>query len=632
MPFTLATNLIIEQQLPIDSRLTTSDISADTSTYFYTGLVKYQTADVTGGLQEGLYVYNSANSWTAVGGAVSEAAWNGLLGSSATQSACRSALGLDNSATQGYGTTATTKCVGNDYRLSDSRNWNGSVCDDSAAGRSALGLGDAALLTVTPPAGFIASTYVVNVDYLSTALTQHTANHVQPLTSSVAALTTRVTSNETEVATNTGNISTLTSGLATAVGDIATNTSGLNSAVSDIATNTSGLAAAVSNIATNTSGLAAAVSDIATNTSGLSSLTATVGTNTSAISSNTSNIAANTSNVATNTAAISSITSDIAAAEATLVSAIAAANALTLKVNQNETALLGKQATITNSMDLSARSITFNNTQSTGNVILAGNAILKSGSSGAIIQNGNIINFTSIQNSLLTNATLGASWKYQNTAAYNVVNELNNNILERIDPTSGQHNWYKAGDIATVLAWQPQNDRLFLTGDVLAHKFLHRVSGTVVRGYAFLRFQGISGTINMNTTAGIDIPWINVHVDGQTFQLDGTTRVKIVTTGYYEVGFNVYLTSTVQRANPTIRIRVNGTDSGYLAWSYIRSASDHNESSWSLSPVLMNLVANDLITVQGRFTSNGIAGGCYLYNNASSTNRAYSTLTLKRVA
>ena len=162
--------------------------------------------------------------------------------------------------------------------------------------------------------------------------------------------------------------------------------------------------------------------------------------------------------------------------------------------------------------------------------------------------------------------------------------------------------------------------------------FLHQISGTVVRGYGFFRFQGTSGSINMNTTTGIDVPWTNVHVDGETFVPTGTTQVKIMNTGYYEIGFNVYLTSTVQRANPTIRIRVNGLDTAYLAWSYIRSSSNHNESSWSLSPVLMSLAEDDIISVQGRFTSNGIAGGCYLYSNSAAIDKAYSTLMLKRVA
>ena len=136
----------------------------------------------------------------------------------------------------------------------------------------------------------------------------------------------------------------------------------------------------------------------------------------------------------------------------------------------------------------------------------------------------------------------------------------------------------------------------------------------------------------MNTTGGIDIPWSNVHVDGQTFVPVGTTQVKIVTTGYYEIGFNVYLTSTSTRANPTIRIRVNGLDTAYLAWSYIRNTDNHNENSWTLSPVLMSLTADDVITIQGRFTSNGSSGGCYLYSNAAAINKAYSTLMLKRVA
>ena len=298
----------------------------------------------------------------------------------------------------------------------------------------------------------------------------------------------------------------------------------------------------------------------------------------------------------------------------------------------NTTNISGKQDTLTSASVLSLRSIDFPDVVNTGNITLPGNSNLTSGNGDAKIQNGNIIDFTSIQNSLLTNITLGTSWKYQNSSNYYVRNENSNAIVELINPSSGQHNWYAAGNLATVMAWQPQNDRLFLSGDVLANKHLHNISGVVVRGYGFFRFQGTSGTINMNTTSGIDIPWSTVHVDGTTFTPVGTTQVKVIETGYYEVGFNVYCTSTATRANPTIRIRINGLDTAYLAWSYIRNSDNHNENSWTLSPILISLAANDVLSVQGRFTSNGGPGACYLYSNSAAINKAYSTLMLKRVA
>ena len=250
------------------------------------------------------------------------------------------------------------------------------------------------------------------------------------------------------------------------------------------------------------------------------------------------------------------------------------------------------------------------------------------------ISSSSTLDVGTIQNSLLTNATIGANWKYQNAASYPVVNENNNNILERIDPVSGGHNWYAAGNSNIVMAWQPQNDRLFLSGDVLADKYLHNVSGTNVNSYGFYQFTGTSGTINMNTTGGIDVPWTAQRADGTCFSqgTTGSTQIRIMATGYFEINFNIYLTSTAQRANPTLRIRINGNDTGYLAWSYIRSQNNHNESSWCLSPVLMNLNENDILSIQGRMTNNGVAGGCYLYNQAGSTNRAYPTLMLKRVA
>mgnify|MGYP003648176683 CR=1 FL=1 len=333
------------------------------------------------------------------------------------------------------------------------------------------------------------------------------------------------------------------------------------------------------------------------------------------VDTNTENIATNTADIATNASDISTNASDI---------------------STNASNISGKQDTLTSASVISLRSVNFPVVVGTGNITLPGNAVLTSGNGDAKIQNGNIIDFTSVQNSLLTNATLGNTWKYQSSGGYFVRNSANNNIIEYINPNDGSHSWYSADSSTTVptkaFGWNPSLERLFCSGFVLSKKFLHQVAGTVVRGYAFFRFQGTSGIVNMNTNIGIDIPWTNIHVDGQTFLPTGTTQIKIVETGYYEIGFNVYCTSTAERANPTIRIRVNGTDTPYLAWSYIRSASNHNESSWSLSPILISLAEDDLISVQGRFTSNGIAGGCFLYSNSATTNKAFSSLMLKRVA
>jgi len=440
-------------------------------------------------------------------------------------------------------------------------------------------------------------------------------------------------SNNAALATTNSNVSTNTSA-------IATNTSGLAAAVGNIATNTSGLAAAVGNIATNTSGLAAAVGNISSNASAISSLTGTVSNNTSAISTNAGNTATNTAG--------------LVVANQNINGAIAAGNALTSRVNANETTLLGKQDTLSNANtsagNVTLRTLNFpDSLGATANLTLPGNTQLFSGNAPnglqAKIQNGNLYNFVSLDNTLLSNVTLGATWKYQNGGGYFVKNASNAEIIEFINPGEGAHSWYGPTNGQTtvpsvVMSWTPSvalpgggtGERLYCSGLILSKMFLHQIDGTVVRGYAMFRYQGTSGTINMNTTGGIDIPWTNIHVDGQQFLPVGTTQVKILNTGYYEVGFNVYLTSTAQRANPTIRIRVNGLDTAYLAWSYIRAASNHNESSWSLSPVLMSLTADDVISVQGRFTSNGLAGGCYLYSNSAAINKAYSSLMIKRVA
>ena len=409
-----------------------------------------------------------------------------------------------------------------------------------------------------------------------------------------------------------------------------------------LASTNAAVAVNAGSIGTLTTNLSNLTSTVGTNTSNISSLTSSVGTNTSKISSltssvgtNTSNINSNQNNIATNTNGLLNATQDITAIEA-------AAVILQNRVNQNETTLSNKQETLGNTSNITLRTLNFPDSiaANVGNLTLPGNTQLFSGDAPggvqAKIQNGNIYNFASVDTTLLKNVTLGATWKYQNSAGYYVRNATFNTIIEYINPSDGTHNWYSADSSTTVptkvFGWNPTLERLYCSGFVLSKKFLHQVAGTVVRGYAFFRFQGTSGIVNMNTTTGIDIPWTNVHVDGQTFLPVGTTQVKIVETGYYEIGFNVYLTSTFQRANPTIRIRVNGTDTPYLAWSYIRSASNHNESSWSLSPILISLAEDDLISVQGRFTTNGIAGTCFLYSNSATTNKAFSSLMLKRVA
>ena len=430
--------------------------------------------------------------------------------------------------------------------------------------------------------------------------------------------------------------------LDTELNDLSNNTAGLTLTVQDLssnyylykssnnaalATTNAAVASNTSAVGTLTSGLAAAVGDIATNTSGLAAAVGDIATNTSATS-------ANAGNIATNTAGLVVATQDITAIES-------AAVILQNRVNANETTLSGKQDTLssanTSAGNVTLRTLNFpNSLGAAANITLPGNTMLFSGNapSGvqAYIQNGNLKNFLSLENTLLKTCTLGASWKYQNSAGYYVQNATFNTNVEYINPSDGAHNWYAATDNTKLFTWNPTLERLFCSGFVLANKYLHRISGTVVRGYGFFRFQGTSGTVNMNTNTGIDVPWTNVHVDGQTFVPDGTTRVKIVETGYYEIGFNIYCTSTATRANPTIRLRVNGTDTGYLAWSYIRNHDNHNENSWTLSTVLMNLTEDDLISVQGRFTSNGGSGGCYLYSNSATDNKAYSSLMLKRVA
>ena len=451
-----------------------------------------------------------------------------------------------------------------------------------------------------------------NITLLDTELTDLSSNTVAGITLTVTDLSTNYyaykVSNNAALATTNGNVSTNT-------GNISSNASAISSLTGTVSSNTSAISTNAGNISSNASAI--------------SSLTGTVSSNTSAISTNAGNIATNTAG--------------LVVANQSINGAIAAGNALTSRVNANETTLLGKQDTLSNANtsagNVTLRTLNFPDSLSggAGNLTLPGNTQLFSGNAPngvqAKIQNGNLLNFVSLENTLLKTCTLGANWKYQNAASY-AVNNANGGILERIDPTTGQHNWYGLNNIQIVMAWQPQNDRLFLSGSVLADRYLHRISGTNVFSYGFYQFMGTSGTVNMNTTGGIDIPWTGIHADGSSFSQGaaGSTQITILATGYYEINFNIFLTSVFQRTNPTLRLRLNGQDTPYLSWSYIRSASNHNESSWSMSPILASISAGDILSVQGRFTTNGVAGAVYLYNNLSSTNPATPYLMIKRVA
>jgi len=79
-----------------------------------------------------------------------------------------------------------------------------------------------------------------------------------------------------------------------------------------------------------------------------------------------------------------------------------------------------------------------------------------------------------------------------------------------------------------------------------------------------------------------------------TYAADGVT---VNVSGLYQVTFNTYFRSTVQRATPAARLSVNGVaNTEIVSTGYIRSTAGHNESSLNMTTILQ-LNANDKVNV-----------------------------------
>jgi len=365
---------------------------------------------------------------------------------------------------------------------------------------------------------------------------------------------------------------------------------------------------------------------------------AQIDTNTNAIAVNAGNIATGASAIAVNAGNIATNTTNIASGAAAI--AVNAGNIAT-----NTTAISNKQDTITSSTDLVMDQLNVgSNPLQPGSSVITRMFVDTDYTNTSTLGNGfgNAIQFRfnrgagglapSTQGKLSCYFKSGAN----STAPYigMKMEAIDDNTLRPLldvyhqAPNDDGDSVLVVGDGGGSI----QARTVGLTGDCRAERFLSNITGSSVGGYGFYRFEGNSGQINMNTTGGIDIPWTATYADTNTFTQPSSTQIQVSATGYYEVSFNVYLTSTVQRANPTIRIRVNGNDTGFLAWGYLRGQSNVNESHWCLSPVMLYLATNNTISVQGRFTSTGTAGAAYLYKNASSTNTAFPSLMIKRIA
>ena len=92
----------------------------------------------------------------------------------------------------------------------------------------------------------------------------------------------------------------------------------------------------------------------------------------------------------------------------------------------------------------------------------------------------------------------------------------------------------------------------------------------------------------MNVTVGQrNITWTGKYVDSNLFMFNANTgRIQVRQAGYCEISFNVYITSTVQRTNPTIRLWINGLPkAANLRKAIFAYAVAHNATWPSADPV-----------------------------------------------
>lgn len=121
----------------------------------------------------------------------------------------------------------------------------------------------------------------------------------------------------------------------------------------------------------------------------------------------------------------------------------------------------------------------------------------------------------------------------------------------------------------------------------------------------------IDGTL---TTLGA-----NWAINGNGIQYTGTDPV------FVRCSFSVHVGASVNRANMLLRCELNGTTpfGPIAAHGYIRNASGHNESSYSMPGTWIQLNQNDIVTI----VSTQEAGG----GNVSMDTAGTSQLLLERI-
>ena len=307
-------------------------------------------------------------------------------------------------------------------------------------------------------------------------------------------------------------------------------------------------------------------------------------------------------------------------------------------VDANTAALNNKQNTITNTTDLSINDLSLGNTAITpGSTVQYPLLLEQTYVSGGAPQNGFGVGMKFRYSRGYNGGTLpsdqGAIESFFRSGAgsgapysglrFTATDDNSTQELFQVYHTAPNDDGASTMDIGLNATGKLKAESIILSGISSAREHLNlQVGSTVVRGYGMFWFTDTHTDYDMNTLAGKSIRWTSKHVDGSLFTLQGTDneQIKVTVAGFYEVSFTVFCTSGSQRPNPTIALFKNGTEfTSIAAHSYIRNYDNHNFNTWTASPGIVQMAANDTFVVKGFYTGSGRQGNVYLMNGGGTS-------------
>src|SRR5690606_1979739 len=161
------------------------------------------------------------------------------------------------------GNSTTVTAEGITTSLINGNGANGALVLHGGTNSTTQTLDDNGVKFVTTDAvGNVTGTTAIDANGNLTVKGVNVTDAIATNTSNIAALDTRVTTNETNIATNTANIAALDTRVTTNETNIATNTANIATNAANIATNTADIATNKADIATNAANIATNTADI----------------------------------------------------------------------------------------------------------------------------------------------------------------------------------------------------------------------------------------------------------------------------------------------------------------------------------------------------------------------------------